>query len=307
MSIQYALLRLYPRCWRERYAEEMLAMLEQRPLSLTDGLNLFFGALDAHLHPHLGTTSMPLYERILHMFLTLRRSLLTLFCAYVGFIVAGIGFQKLTEYSDFTEAAQANPLMGLTFNLVVIGAVVALLAILVGGLPIAFAVIRSSLARKRYGSLVLLAGPIIAFVIFLGTTLLLESLDHPNAEPLAQLLTHQGIFLGVFIAAAIASPATVCFAVIRSEIPEKLLRFALLPFMLAVLSMLLVLVSTLIWGLSLHNSVPALFNSNEGMFGTSTSGSWIKIVIMMAIATIVAVVAVLRGWSARSALRTTPA
>lgn len=307
MSIQYTLLRLYPRCWRERYAEEMLAMLEQRPLSLTDGLNLFVGALDAHLHPHLGTTGMPLYERILHMFLTLRRSLLTLFCAYIGFIVAGIGFQKLTEYSDFTEAAQANPLMGLAFNLVVIGAVVALLAILVGGLPIAFAVIRSSLSRKRYGSLILLAGPIIAFVIFLGTTLLLEAAARPNAEPIAQLVAHRGIFLGVFIVASIASPAAVCFAVIRSEIPEKLLRFALLPFMLATLSMLLMLIATVIWGLSLHNSVPALFNSNEGMFGTSTSGSWIKIVIMMAIATVVAAVAALRGWSARSALRTTPA
>ena len=301
MSIQYALLRLYPRAWRERYEEEMLDMLEHRPLSFTDGVNLFFGALDAQLHPHLGTTGMSLYERILHMFLTLRRSLLTLFCAYVGFIFAGINFQKMTEYSDFTEAAQANPLVGLAFNLVVIGAVAALLAILVGGLPIAVGVIRSTLARKRYGSLALLAGPVIAFVIFWGTAKLLAATSHPGTG------AHRGIFVGVFIAAAIASPASVCFAVVRSEIPEKLLRFALLPFTLAALSMLLVLAATIIWGLGLHSGSPSLFASNDGIMGTSTTGTWLAIVIGMAIATVIAIVSVLRGISARSALRTTTA
>lgn len=301
MSIQYTLLRLYPRCWRERYAEEMLAMLEQRPLSLTDGLNLFFGALDAHLHPHLGTTGMPLYERILHMFLTLRRSLLTLFCAYVGFIFAGINFQKMTEYSDFHEAAQANPLVGFTFNLVVIGAVVALLAILIGGLPIAVGVIRSSLARKRYGSLILLIVPILAFLAFWGTTMLLEAMGHPGVGD------HRGIFVGVFIAAAIVSPAALCFAVVRSEISEKLLRFALLPFALAALSMLLVLAATIIWGFGLHSGAPSLFSSNDGIMGTSTTSTWLAIVIGMAIATVIAIVSVLRGWSARSALHTTSA
>jgi hypothetical protein len=54
MSMEKYLLRLYPRPWRERYEEELLALLEQRPVSLLDGLDLFFGALDAHLHPHLG-------------------------------------------------------------------------------------------------------------------------------------------------------------------------------------------------------------------------------------------------------------
>jgi hypothetical protein len=46
------LLRLYPRAWRERYGEELLALIEgQRPLGLGTWLDLLRGALVAHLHP----------------------------------------------------------------------------------------------------------------------------------------------------------------------------------------------------------------------------------------------------------------
>jgi hypothetical protein len=124
-TAQY-LLRLYPRAWRKRYEEEVLAMLEQRPLSFADTLDLLTGACDAHLHPHLGTSGMGCSERMIHMFLTLRRSVLTIFCAYVGMILSGMALQKMTEYDDFQETARTYPLVGLSFNLVVIAAVVAL-------------------------------------------------------------------------------------------------------------------------------------------------------------------------------------
>lgn len=46
-----SLVRLYPRSWRERYADEMRAVLEAGPVSRRDGLDLARGALDAWLHP----------------------------------------------------------------------------------------------------------------------------------------------------------------------------------------------------------------------------------------------------------------
>jgi hypothetical protein len=58
------LVRLYPQTWPSRYEEEFLAFLEQRSISFLDGVDLFFGALDAHLYPELGTTGMSLYERM---------------------------------------------------------------------------------------------------------------------------------------------------------------------------------------------------------------------------------------------------
>lgn len=43
------MLRLYPSWWRERYADEMAALLETRPPTARARLDLVRGALDAHL------------------------------------------------------------------------------------------------------------------------------------------------------------------------------------------------------------------------------------------------------------------
>lgn len=305
MSIEKYLLRFYPHHWRERYEDELLAMLEQRSLTFVDGVNLFFGALDAQLHPHLGTASMSLYERIGYMLTTLRRSVLTIFCAYVGFILAGWGFQKLTEYADFQEVAQTHGIVNLSFHLVVLGAVVALLAVLAGGLPIVIAVIKSAFERRQHGTLFLLAVPILAFVIFLGVTLFLEAIDRSASRMVWQPFLYRGLFFGSLLAAAIVSPVAVCFAVVRSEIPEKILRFALRSSILVTISMALISASTIIWGLGLQDGAPQLFSGNDGLVSTSTMGTWLSIVIAMGIATVLAAVALIRGLSARSALLNT--
>ncbi len=44
------LVRLYPAAWRERYGDEMEALLAERPLGPFDVVDLFLGAFDAHLH-----------------------------------------------------------------------------------------------------------------------------------------------------------------------------------------------------------------------------------------------------------------
>ncbi len=303
MNIYRLLLRLYPQVWRDRYEEEFLVVLASRPFSLLEGIDILQGALDAHLHPYLGTATLALSERMRLMLSTLRRSLLTMFCAYSAFLVAGIAFQKLTEYHDFAEAAQAHSLVGISFKLVVIGAVVALFAVLLGGLPIVVAVVRDALIRKRYGLLFLLATPVLALAVCISTTLLLEALAPVGVSTFLTLLS-RGIFVAVFLGAAVVSTGAVCFAVVRSQIPVRLLRFALLPSLLLTLAMLVMLLAIVVWGLSLGSNVPQLFNSNEGMFGTSTSGSWLRIVLVMAMATGLAAFSLVRGFSARSVLHT---
>ena len=305
MSIQHYILRLYPHAWRERYEDEVLAMLEQRSLSFTDGVNLLFGALDAQLHPYLGTTGLSLYERMKQMLSLLRRSLLIMFCASSAFILAGAGFQKMNEYDDFTKAAQTVSLVGFSFHLVLIGAVVLFLAVLGGGLSIVSAIIQSALRHRRYSPLLLLAVPFLAFAVFLGTTLILEAIlsSGNQLSPGWRLFLERGVFLGVLIAAVIASTSAVCFAVARSEIPEELFRFALLLSIPATISMAVILVAMLIWGLSLHSSAPQLFNSNEGIFGSSTPANWLGIIIAMTITTVIAAISFMRGLSARTARR----
>lgn len=44
------LIRLYPSAWRERYGDEMDAVLEERALGPFEIADLLLGALDAHLH-----------------------------------------------------------------------------------------------------------------------------------------------------------------------------------------------------------------------------------------------------------------
>lgn len=47
------LLRLYPRRWRARYEAEFLDLIEARPPSPRDVLDILLGAFDARLHPEL--------------------------------------------------------------------------------------------------------------------------------------------------------------------------------------------------------------------------------------------------------------
>jgi hypothetical protein len=46
-----AWLRLYPRAWRDRYATELLNVLDAAPFTVRTRLDLVRGALDAHAHP----------------------------------------------------------------------------------------------------------------------------------------------------------------------------------------------------------------------------------------------------------------
>lgn len=53
------LLALYPKAWRDRYGDELASVLEERPASLRDRLDLVRGAIDAHRHPELASRGAP--------------------------------------------------------------------------------------------------------------------------------------------------------------------------------------------------------------------------------------------------------
>src|SRR5579883_2503036 len=70
------LLHFYPRAWRERYADEAAAVLEQRPASLRTIFDRRLGMLDAHLHSELFTA------RRFVMLQRLRYSQLAIYAAF---------------------------------------------------------------------------------------------------------------------------------------------------------------------------------------------------------------------------------
>ena len=53
------LIDLYPRAWRDRYADEFGALLAARPPDLGDRLDIVRGALDARIHPQVGDSPKP--------------------------------------------------------------------------------------------------------------------------------------------------------------------------------------------------------------------------------------------------------
>jgi hypothetical protein len=58
------LLGLYPATWRERYGDELAALLEDRPPSIADRLDIVRGASDAWIHPENHGREMPRGHRL---------------------------------------------------------------------------------------------------------------------------------------------------------------------------------------------------------------------------------------------------
>ena len=100
---------LYPRAWRERYGEELQAILEAERLGLRIRFDLLRGALDAHLHP---STPSPLPVA----------AALTASALAVAHAIALAAQPVPTDWPGYLE--DALPLL--------IGSVVALVPVLIG-------------------------------------------------------------------------------------------------------------------------------------------------------------------------------
>lgn len=291
------LLRLYPAAWRARYGEEFTALLEDQPLTPRIALDTLLGALDAHL------TAMWSHGGRLHVMNKLRSSQIVVFCAYICFVVAGMGFQKMTEYDDFA-AARSHTLVGVTFGVVVAGAALSLLAVLAGGVPLALAALRFAWERKRWDIALLLSTPALALAVLLGYGAFLLYVVNNGAAQFSRSAqtgvslrdkVFFALLVGGFAVAAVVSTWAVCSAIRRAEISASLFRFARVPALVTAVVMLAVAVATLLWGLGLRGVDPGLMSGNDGVVATNTTLSWLTIVAVMGLASVVALIASLRG------------
>lgn len=289
---------MYPPGWRERYEEEFAAMLERHQMSLVDVLDTVLGALDARLNPPLENGRMSMVNRM-------RAATIAVLCAYVGFVVAGMGFQKATEDLSFTELERTHTLSRISHDAIVAGCAVALLTIVAGGAPIAFAALRRAIAERRWDIPLLFAVPPLSLAIFVGYVLLLTGPVYAAIGPLA---VHDPLnvalalsLFGLFLLAAIASTVAISVAVIRSEISARLYRFALVPGAVTAVGMLVTLVSTLVWSISLRADAPQIIRGNGGVLATNFAVSLLGIYEVMLVATCVAGISIVRGLAARTA------
>lgn len=292
-AIASRLIRLYPAGWRARYGDELAALLEEYPPSLLSVWDVLLGALDARIAP-LDTNG-----RILHMLNQSRRSVITVFCAYIAFVLVGASFNQMIE-DDLKTLNGAHPSLAAAYYVVFASALVSLLAVLAGGLPIAFAVVRRALAEGRRDIPLLFAVPPIALAIWLGWTWITLNVIAPANVGAAARNTPVHIVFVLWVAvlalAALASTAAVSVAVARCDVSPRLYRLALPPALITTLAMAVTLGGVVAWGLLAHAELSAYLDQGTTPFHVAIAPVLIAHIVIMALATLIAALAVIRAF-----------
>ena len=295
------LLRLYPPAWRDRYGEEFAALLAETRLSPFVVCDVVIGALDAHVHPELAP------GRVLSMVSRLRTSAVTIFCAYIAFVLAGLALNGASDDTHFSRILASRPELAAPWYFLMGASVLSLLAVVVGGVPIAWAVWRNSPEQRR-----LLLVPVACFLvvaippaIVVGIVLSdgipqIQASSSVNAPASSTAITFATLYGVLFVLAAIVATWAVATAVRRANISPNLYRFALLPETVATAAMAAMLLATLAVGYFAAQDDAAEFQRVDLHLPITLSlSTWLGIVLVMAVATGIAILALRRGYRAR--------
>jgi hypothetical protein len=317
-AVRSWLIRLYPPAWRERYAEEFDTLLEQCLHSPLDVLDVVLGALDAHLQLLNGEN---VNWRLMNMINKLRTTILIVFAAYIGFIVAGMALVGLLDDSPMIPFMSADPASSLAMAIIRVAAVIALLAVVVGGLPLAITIIRRAFTvdRRLLGYLLV---PVISFallVLYFGFVFMVGTgyislpgvvrVVAPGNFPLGNRLLLSGLML-LFVLGALASTLAVWKAVTHTDVEQAtfksgdqtlaihVYKFAYLPAIIASLSMLVMSVATIVWDKLVFSALPQVFAGNFGLWQTPTQPWVYAIIALMVVCSLASIIGVIRGRSA---------
>jgi hypothetical protein len=293
------LIRLYPRAWRERYQEEMLALLEQRPPTARDRLDILRGACDAHLRGDLVLgRGMPVSRRM-------RLSEIAILCGFVLFGVGYLGLQRLRDpLLSWDVAATAHPELSVLFDIAQIAGLLSLLALVAGGTPVVLSALKQAWHEQRRDVLALFGVAAALGVCFLAYSGLAFTITNARPgqgirplRPVDDLLTLT--WLGLFGLCLVAIPTCAALAVVRGPISERVVRFALLPGAVVAGAMALACAGTAALGAVIYAEAPTLIT------GPITQDiGWhllLAIVMLMLAGTLVAARALVLGFRARTA------
>lgn len=104
------LLALYPERWRNRYGDEFLALLADRPPAFRDRIDIVRGAVDAHLSPQLAGP-----ERVSDRVGFGALAGFGLFCGAI--VIAANGPEHFDSYGSYRDGAAAMPVFLLAMAL----------------------------------------------------------------------------------------------------------------------------------------------------------------------------------------------
>ena len=254
----------------------------------------------------------------------LRTSILIVFASYIGFVIGGMGLYSLADDSPMLALMRTRTDTPLLASWIVVeaGALIALLAVVIGGSPIAWKVIRRALISSHQDLWLLLVPPfaflVLALYVGFMASIGLGRLHipgvlptvSPDNFPIGNRILIAGAML-IFVLGAIASTAAVWKIIMKSSPedntlsipgrtqPIKIYEYAFILSVVTSLAMGLMLVATVAWGGLAYSAMPQVFSENRGLLLTNTAGSLVVIVVVMAFSTIAAFFGVVRGYSAR--------
>ncbi|MCL6442166.1 MAG: hypothetical protein K6T83_01660 [Alicyclobacillus sp.] len=282
------LLRLYPRAWRERYEQEMLALLEEHKITPATVLDLLIGALDAHLN-YNGVT-----EGVTYMVNRLRSGVVMIFCAFMLFGVGWSMLQRLTDpLNKFNAVATFHPEFRVLFDADFIAGCLAFLAFLVGGLPVFFISLRRAIKHKQKNVLIPFGVALSCLLISVLATAILANWHH-----IGYAMTHIYVFLGGYVALMavllVVGTVAVSFMIARTDFAYSELRFVLIPEMVILFCMVISVAMSTILIVTITAYAPQLFNTQD-----VGSPMFITGLFFMALGTIFALMGMKRGMVTR--------
>ena len=284
-----------------------------------DVLDILLGAVDAHL---LLLSDESLNWREMNMLNKIRTAILIVFAAYIGFIVAGLALNGMVDDTPLIALAKTNLAIAATWTTIQVGAVIALMAVVIGGLPLSIVVIRRALSGSHHG-LGLLLVPVLAFlalvaymvfILAVGTGRIhlpgVVSVVQSGVFPPGNRLLMAGLMV-TFILGAIASTLAVwkvisrtdieqeTFRALNREVTVRLFHFAYWPAVVTTLAMFVMLMATVIWGWFVFVVLQGEPLGNLSPWGTSPQAWFTGILLVMTLSTVVAFLGIMRGRAGR--------
>lgn len=251
------LLRLYPRAWRERYEEELLAVLEDHQVTLATVLDLLIGAVDANFNYNRST------EGVQSMVNRLRSGTIMIFCAFMLFGVGWSMLQRLTDpMNQFEAVAKFHPAFEVFFVVDFIVGCLSFLAFVLGGLPVFFFSVKRAIANKQKNALLPLWIAVSCLLICGFATAILANWQH-----IGYALTHIYIFFAgyflLFAVLLIVGTVAVSLMIARTNFELSELRYTRMPEIIILACMMVAVVcSTILIGL-IATQAPQLLNTQD--------------------------------------------
>jgi hypothetical protein len=308
------LLHWYPPSWRDRYGDELLALMEDEWGDKTPSLRYRRHIARAGLRERLHATG--LVGPGANAATRLRSGSLLVLSTWTLFVIAGLGLQKTSEHFARAVPLASRSTSQDAFNTVALFAVISLAAVLIGvavTLPSAIRFLQSGgwpHVRRHTLRSVMVSGLAVATVIPLSVWAhTLNELQRNGADNAYSWAVTAWALL---VALALASwTATAVAVVVRLNLSRRALRVEGTLAIVVTGSMAAVTVATAVWWSALSAQASWFLNGTpSGASSGGVSSTMVTIVSLMSIAVLFATVGVVRitgAWRDSSVVSSRPA